>query len=915
MPTESAAARPCIRRLAANPRWRDAAALAVLLAAVLVFYARGLRPGYAYLPVDLAAHNLPWQTAAAAQQPLQNWLISDPLYQFYPFLEHNLQVIRQEHTWPLWDTGIFSGHPSYADPLYQPFYPVFILLGLAFGAARGLTLGLVLHAVLAAWFTYGLLRELAGTRPAAVLGALVYALGGYLVTWFETPFWLATLAWLPAVWWAWSYAVRRRSLAAVGLGGLALGAAALAGQFSFVASFLLFLGIYAAARTTGMLLRRERGWLWPLASLAGIGLLGGLTAAVQILPFSELLNLSRRTLAGGMAFDPLPYKQLITLLLPNIYGNPSLPSAYWGAGNYSEMVIYAGSLALLLALPAVFYPRKSGVRSLLAALAVVVWLSLGLPGSKLLGYLPLLRYISLHRLVFILPLGLAVLAARGLSARLPPRAYLAGALLLALLGAAFMLANRGLFTNSPEVVRNTLVMSALVLAAACILLALRNRTRQPFIADALLILLAFSELYLLGARYNPRGPLANLMPATPAVAVAQQAEQPARIAVLQTGEILYGPNIPGLYGLAEAGGYSSLVLRPYYDLVAAGDPVIDISWASRESNMLLLSHPSERLLDLLNVRFVYARQPLPDPQVVVEGTDKIGAKYNLDRFSYFPMGLSGTFTVTGSALNRIDLTWHKPDPATANYSVIFQLWQGKVAKFIFEQIIKASELADGKVITLYFEPQRDAPGNFYTWAMALAPWPEYEMTKGMTGYPDVQAYGAGWAQAYEGEVYVWEHLSALPRAGVVYAAEQAADNAALTARLLDSAFGLRNTAISTAQPELPAVPPQPATRATIEGYTSTRVVVRAQAASAGLLVLADQYYPGWRATVDGAPVQVLRVNAIQRGVLLGPGEHLVVFSFQPPLLARGLALSALGLLLAAGCVLVGRVRARRNRLD
>ncbi len=48
-----------------------------------------------------------------------------------------------------------------------------------------------------------------------------------------------------------------------------------------------------------------------------------------------------------------------------------------------------------------------------------------------------------------------------------------------------------------------------------------------------------------------------------------------------------------------------------------------------------------------------------------------------------------------------------------------------------------------------------------------------------------------------------------------------------------------------------------------------------------LLVLQDQYYPGWQASVDGATVPILRVNGFMKGVMLTPGEHKVSFVFQP----------------------------------
>lgn len=61
-----------------------------------------------------------------------------------------------------------------------------------------------------------------------------------------------------------------------------------------------------------------------------------------------------------------------------------------------------------------------------------------------------------------------------------------------------------------------------------------------------------------------------------------------------------------------------------------------------------------------------------------------------------------------------------------------------------------------------------------------------------------------------------------------------------------------------------------------------RVIVEAELASAGLVVLADAFHPDWTATVradggDPRPLGILRVNRIQRGCLLPAGSHVVEF--------------------------------------
>jgi len=60
-----------------------------------------------------------------------------------------------------------------------------------------------------------------------------------------------------------------------------------------------------------------------------------------------------------------------------------------------------------------------------------------------------------------------------------------------------------------------------------------------------------------------------------------------------------------------------------------------------------------------------------------------------------------------------------------------------------------------------------------------------------------------------------------------------------------------------------------------------RVELLATLDGAGLLVLCEQNYPGWKATVDGEEVEVWTVNSLLRGISLEQGEHVVVFEFSP----------------------------------
>jgi uncharacterized membrane protein YfhO len=77
------------------------------------------------------------------------------------------------------------------------------------------------------------------------------------------------------------------------------------------------------------------------------------------------------------------------------------------------------------------------------------------------------------------------------------------------------------------------------------------------------------------------------------------------------------------------------------------------------------------------------------------------------------------------------------------------------------------------------------------------------------------------------------------------------------------------------------------------------------------LVLSQIYYPGWQAAIDGARANLQPVNVIQQGVVVPAGRHTVEISFAPASFWWGSLLSAVGLLLAVGLLILGQIKRPR----
>lgn len=82
------------------------------------------------------------------------------------------------------------------------------------------------------------------------------------------------------------------------------------------------------------------------------------------------------------------------------------------------------------------------------------------------------------------------------------------------------------------------------------------------------------------------------------------------------------------------------------------------------------------------------------------------------------------------------------------------------------------------------------------------------------------------------------------------------------------------------------------------------VTLKVSAPAPGVTILADTFASGWRATLDGKSVPILRVNGLFRGVATPAGDHEIVFTYRPWSFYLGGGVSGFsGLLLLAWGVL------------
>ncbi|HEX2171845.1 MAG TPA: YfhO family protein, partial [Dehalococcoidia bacterium] len=79
------------------------------------------------------------------------------------------------------------------------------------------------------------------------------------------------------------------------------------------------------------------------------------------------------------------------------------------------------------------------------------------------------------------------------------------------------------------------------------------------------------------------------------------------------------------------------------------------------------------------------------------------------------------------------------------------------------------------------------------------------------------------------------------------------------------------------------------------------------------LFVSEVFYPGWQATVDGGPTEILRANFLFRAVALPAGSHEVRFVFRPLPFYVGAAISGLTLVALIALAAWPRLRPRGQR--
>jgi hypothetical protein len=562
---------PAARRPRASGAHREHLLAVALLGGLLLVYLWPALLGGRLLTDDAALYLwAPWKSEAPSNYlSFVNPLLIDVAQYHYQW---DLYVRAALHggRFPSWNPYVLSGTPYYTNSqngLTSLFdVPLWVLpLHYALGLVAWLKL------MVAGLGAYALSRTLKLGMWPGLLAGVCFALCAFNVDWLEHQTLVASSVWLPWLVLAVELTLRERRVRVIVALALLAALTIDGGHPGTEVQTLGAAGLYALVRAATLADATARARLAGLARVAIGMLIGGLLMAFVVVP----VILASHGTSGAAAREgggfTLPVGALRTLFFPGWWGRPSEGNNL-APVNYVERTVYAGSIALLLALVAIASQRAWRYKVPLVVVGLV-GLAVGFgfgPVHWVVVHLPLFASVQDARMVLWTQFAIAMLGAFGLQSlidhpELRRRAWrvLGAGVIVALLALAGLfptlhelhvllehfLTGRGSH-EVPMLALIAVVWWLVFLAALALLLWLGGRgwISQRTLAIAL-VLAATLDMYHFAQGFAPMESPRQLPASTPGMAFLERTAGESRVvgtkeALLADTNINYGVREP-----------------------------------------------------------------------------------------------------------------------------------------------------------------------------------------------------------------------------------------------------------------------------------------------------------------------------------------------------------------------------------
>ncbi len=460
---------------------------------------------------------------------VKNPITSDAISFSFPMRMLAIDLMK-DGEWPLWNPYILSGTPLLANFQSAPFSPTNFVYFLT-DTLTGWSLQVILQHLLAAIFTYLLLRNWGISKTSSVFGGIIFAFSGFNLIWSQWNAHALTAAFIPlAILLVDRWGRSGNIWTAFGL-SIVLALQIFSGypQIVFYSLIAIFLFWFIVFWSTGKFWRKTL--LLLIFTLLGLGI-----SAIQALPGYELMSLSQRVgevIPLEWAF--LSWEQVITFLAPDFFGNHATGN-YWGPKNYTSVVGFVGVVSIILAFLTLYQWRdKKEVKFLILLTVLSLLLAFPTPISLFLWQtnpLGIQAGVSLRALV-LFTLSISLMAAIGMDyvlgrtkTSLKISILVPTIILLSFLFYAFF----GIHEEWQQkvAIRNLILPFASLVGVliAFLLLTKWKIPKQLVVCGFFLILL--TELFYFGWKFTPFVSRHIVYPETPIIEFLKNQKQPFR---------------------------------------------------------------------------------------------------------------------------------------------------------------------------------------------------------------------------------------------------------------------------------------------------------------------------------------------------------------------------------------------------
>ena len=799
--------------------------------------------------------------------------IKDPgaySWHHYPLMNLNSQAYLSGQL-PLWNPYNGMGQPLVADQQSGGFSPMYLPLFVN-SSLFTWDLFMILRLLTAFIFTYLLARRLKLGQKASFLAGSAFALTGYF-WFFITMNHLTIEVLIPAAFYFAERLFQETKIQnAAGLGAV-YGLALLSGmpESSFlliiISSMYLFIRTLTALKDDSKIIFQKRLMFWGVAIGLGFAL-----GAALLLPFFEYLQNSLHGHGGDIGKATSPVRGLADLFIPNF----SWPGKNWTNINRHFAFHYVGVLPLVLALASF---KKSWPNRIFAGIALVYVLkSIGFPLINEIGSLPFFKSVFYPKyLAPYFALSVSILAASALSSvkEISFKRFLGSYVLWAAAAAIVVIYYWPTIVAAGFRGEVAIRLAVPAITVGLFLVAAYLYKRDILSANGasiLIIVLVIAELfiYLPNDRSNRHDP----EKAPPYASFIKKKIGDSR--VLATDRILF-PNMNAPLKINDVRVLNALVIDRYKLYMSA---FMDRVAGGHVTGHEKIDYDSV-LFDLTGTRYIisttklgnritadFIRNARPKPQFM-----KADEAY--EAILTVPKTYTYEIKVPKSAEG---LVFKASSSSGVTLNISSQGAQLKNIDLGDEKTVRVKTVENDKKTLLTFELDGKAGSKVRIKELIF---------KSRGGNRRER-----FKLVYDEDVLIYENESVLPRSFVAYDykyvanAEQAL-NSLTRAELDPSKTIILEEPLKEGFKKRNSKP----TKASISRSTLNKLTIKVKTSRAGLLFLADNFYPGWRALVNGKEAKIYRANYTFRAVAVPKGDNTVEFVYLPPSIIWGLVIS------------------------